>query len=160
MHRPKQKRKFSFDQYCALSFGNNFFGHIGPVFETDEDYQVAWLLHRDEVLTSNPGRRPAAWWQLEAPVGLKKPSYSGDETILLYERGLLTKDEIDQLMPFWREWYNKAQAPDYSYYASGGKWLDGDEARKARYRWAGMPTDIVKRFDADRAMVLPPGRPL
>ena len=89
MHRPKQKRKFSFDQYCALSFGNNFFGHIGPVFETDEDYQVAWLLHRDEVLTSNPGRRPAAWWQLEAPVGLEKPRASGAETILLFERGLL-----------------------------------------------------------------------
>src|SRR6516162_7199643 len=108
MQKLKQKRKLGYNEFCALTFGNNFFRYEGPIFATDEDYQVAWLLHRDELLTSNPGRRPAAWWQLEAPVGLKKPSYSGDETILLYERGLLAKDEIDQaLMPFWRKWYTE-----------------------------------------------------
>jgi hypothetical protein len=150
MQKLKQKRKLGYDEFCALTFGNNFFRHTGPVFETDEDYQVAWLLHRDELLTSNPGRRPAAWWQLEAPVGLEKPSHSGDETVLLFERGLLTKDEIAKLMPQWRVFYKEAQQPDFTF-RTGDGWIEGDKARREHYQWAGIPRAMVAQFDAESA---------
>jgi hypothetical protein len=149
MQKLKQKRKLSYNEFCALTFGNNFFRYEGPIFATDEDYQVAWLLHRDELLTSNPGRRPAAWWRLEAPVGLEKPRDSGDETILLFERGLLTKDEIAKLMAQWRAFYEEAQQPDFEHNTGDG-WLKGDEARREHYQWAGIPRAIVAQFDAER----------
>jgi hypothetical protein len=149
MQKLKQKRKLSYNEFCALAFGNHFFRYKDGVFATDEDFQVAWLLHRDELITSNPGRRPAAWWQLEAPVGLEKPRASGAETILLFERGLLTKDEIAKLMPQWRVFYEEAQQPDFTFHTGDG-WIEGAEARRQHYQWAGIPRAIVAQFDAER----------
>jgi hypothetical protein len=135
----KAKRALSYPHYCALAFGNDFFRFMGPVFPNETEYREAWQRHRDEMLAGNPGKRPAAWWQFDAPDGLERPGDSGEETILLYEHGLLSAAEIKILTPRWRRHW--------------------EEAVEAHREWAGVPREVWDRFDRERAATIIELRP-
>jgi hypothetical protein len=90
------------------------------------------------------GRRPEEWWEYESKV--PRPRDLGDAEILLYEMGELTEAEIAELMPRWRERYEQAHSPNFSY-CTGNSWLKGDAAKQALYRWAGIPPAIVRQWD-------------
>ncbi len=110
--------------------------------------QERWERHREQILAqTRAGRRPEEWWEYEAPFDY--PGYD-DETVALYRAGLLTEEELAELTPWWREQYDKATEPDFSYTVGPGKILKGEAARKAHYRWACIPPNIVKRWDAER----------
>ena len=82
---------------------------------------------------------------------------TGTETERLYDRGELSEAELAELMPGWRERYEQAQKPGFSY-CIGHKnpgdtfasWIEGLAAQKALYRWAGIPVAIIRRWDAER----------
>jgi hypothetical protein len=68
----------------------------------------------------------------------------------------LSEAELAQLMPRWREDYEKANEPRFGYCTGqlpgtySAHWVYGAEARHRFFRWAGIPREIVKRFDAER----------
>ena len=110
--------------------------------------QDRWERHRERMLASTrAGRRPLEWWAYEAP--FPYPGYD-NETVALYQAGILTKGELAELTPWWREQYDRAQCPDFHHTAGPDRILEGAEARKAHYRWACIPPEIVKRWDRER----------
>jgi hypothetical protein len=70
------------------------------------------------------------WWAYETEA--TRPTDSGDETIALYEMGELSEAEVAELMLQWRERYEQARAPNFSY-CTGDTWLKGDEAKQRLY---------------------------
>jgi hypothetical protein len=115
-----------------------------------------WERHRDLMMArAVAGRRPEEWWEYEAPI--PRPRDSEDEAPVLYEAGLLSAAEIAELMPRWREHYDKANKPDFCFCIGHAKpgdtfasWLEGAAARRAHYRWSGIPREIIKKWDAER----------
>ena len=100
------------------------------------------------------GHRPLAWWQYDAPEGLQ---YSYDtERSTLYEAGLLSSEEREQLLLEWRQEFTRALAPNFMYCAGlrpdggGALWLYGQAAREAHLQWADVPQSLVKRWTAER----------
>ena len=65
--------------------------------------------------------------------------------------GELSEDELAELMPRWREDYAKAQQPSFFYCKGQGQFLKGAAARREHYRWAGIPRDLIKQWNAERA---------
>jgi hypothetical protein len=131
-------------------------GCCGDEFDSDEERREAWERHRDELLAeSRAGTRPQAWWDYEASID--QPADSDLETPALYKAGLLSDTEIAELMPLWRKWYEQAQAPDFQYCIGTAKlgdtfasWIKGAAAKRAQYRWAGIPPAIIKQWNAER----------
>ena len=85
------------------------------------------------------------------------PRGLGDERIALFEMAELTETELAELIPEWRECYEKASEPGFAYCIGHAKpgdthatWLSGPAARRAQYRWAGIPRALVKKWDAGR----------
>jgi len=69
----------------------------------------------------------------------------------LYDMGELSDEELAELMPWWRRQYERAQQPDFHYCLGVNNWLKGAAARKALYKWAGIPRDIIRKWNAERA---------
>ena len=114
-----------------------------------------WLRHRETMMQlAYPGSRPHEWWQYQ-----KQMPRPEQETERLYDRGELSEAELAELMPGWRERYEQAQKPGFSY-CIGHKnpgdtfasWIEGLAAQKALYRWAGIPVAIIRRWDAERRL--------
>jgi hypothetical protein len=150
--RISKSRDLSLWQVWSLTVGDSAFP---GEFASDEDRRAAWERHRDELLAESGGRRPAAWWDYESPI--PRPADRDLETPALYEAGLLSDTEIAELMPWWREQYDKAQAPDFQYCIGTAKlgdtfasWIKGAAAKRAQYRWAGIPRAIIKQWNAER----------
>jgi hypothetical protein len=84
----------------------------------------------------------------------RQPLGVGDQHIALYEMGELSDAELAELMPRWREDYEKAHQPGFGYCvgqsAGVAKWLKGSAARRAHYRWVGIPREILRLWDAER----------
>jgi len=144
---PRKERKgaLTYAQYYALWFGNNFFHNLGPVFKNENEFRACWQKHRDKIIYKQPGRRPWAWWVYEGgPMGLRCPKGKdrAEETILLFEAGVLTRAEIETLMPQWREHWEKTLYPDFASLHDGGI--------KAYRKWAGVPLKVWIAFDAER----------
>jgi hypothetical protein len=93
------------------------------------------------------GRRPSEWWEYETEAA--RPRDLGDATIALFEMGELTEAEIAELMPQWRERWEQANAPGFSYCTGEMTWLKGEEAKQRLYRWAGIPPEVVRKWDAE-----------
>jgi hypothetical protein len=127
----------------------------------DEDRPISrerWSRWREKLLANcHPGKRPPEWWAYESPVP-RSPDFDLPESIQLYEIGELRPDEIEALLPLWRTHYDRAQAPGFSYCSGydtaqrSGVWLKGAAARRALYKWAGIPPDVVKRWDGERGL--------
>jgi hypothetical protein len=112
-----------------------------------------WRKHRETMMQlAHPGHRPREWWAYE-----KQKPVPRRETEWLYDHGELSKAELAELMPRWREHYERAEEPGYSH-CIGHKnpgdtfasWIKGPAAQKALYRWAGIPAAIIRQFDAER----------
>jgi hypothetical protein len=107
-----------------------------------------WLKHRDHIMASTrAGSRPEEWWTYEKQ--MPQPRDLGDERITLFEMAELTETELAELMPEWREEYERANEPNFSY-CTGHGWLRGEAAKRAQYRWAGIPRALIRKWDAAR----------
>src|SRR5262249_46508302 len=65
------------------------------------------------------------------------------------EMAELSETELAEVIAEWREEYEKANEPNFGY-CTGHGWLRGEAAKRARYRWAGIPPALVKKWDAER----------
>ena len=108
-----------------------------------------WRRHRDRMMEeTRAGSRPDEWWEYERK--MDPPRSLGEEHVALFEMGELSEEELAELMVHWRERYEKANEPGFSY-CTGNGWLTGEEAQRRMYCWAGIPPAIVKQWDAARA---------
>jgi hypothetical protein len=129
----------------SLELGEN---ERHPAFDSDEERRDAWAIHRDALLAGErPGRRPRAWWQYESPIPYPGPDH---ETVTLYEAGLMSDEEIAEITPWWREQFDRSFDEHFFHVLGPGRLLEGAAARKAHYRWARIPPEIVKRWTAER----------
>jgi hypothetical protein len=123
-----------------------------PPWESRPVELERWYRHRDRMMAAvGAGHRPIEWWKYETEA--TRPRDSGEATIALFEMGEFTEAELAELMPKWRERYEQANDPEYpnfSYLAAGGVRLTGLEAKQAFYRWAGIPPEVVRKWDAER----------
>src|SRR4051794_26432842 len=119
-----------------------------PAFASDAERRATWEYHREAMLADErPGRRPQAWWDYDAPIPW--PGYD-NETVALFAAGLLSDEELAELMPWWREQFERSFAPEFFHCLGPGRILEGVPARQAHYRWACIPPEIVKRWTAER----------
>jgi hypothetical protein len=129
-----------------------------PAFESEEARRAAWFYHRDRLMAAwaKHGKRPAAWWDYaeEAP---RRPRDHDYEEAALYEAGLLTETEVAELTKLWRERFEQAQRPGFSYCIGHAKpgdtfasWLEGEAAKKAHYKWSGIPKALLGRWVKER----------
>jgi len=115
-----------------------------------------WLKHKDWIMASTrAGSRPEEWWAYEKQ--MPRPRDLGDERITLFEMAELTETELAELIPEWRECYDKASKPGFAHCIGHAKpgdtyatWLTGEAAKRAEYRWAGIPPALVKKWEAER----------
>jgi hypothetical protein len=125
-------------------------------FAGEEARRAAWFHHRDRLLQHcSHGKRPAAWWDFECPI--RRPRDRDYEEAALFEVGLLAESEISELLARWRSEFERAQQPGFMYcigFARPGDrvatWLEGPPARKALYRWSGIPKALVREWMAQR----------
>jgi hypothetical protein len=152
LHR---RRGLSFDQLSSLHFGDDLSGC--PAFASDDERRAAWLRHRDPLMTRlRWGIRPDGWWCYECPIA-PQPTYEY-RAAALFEAGLLTEQEREQLLGRWRREFDRAQEPDDFSHCIGlakpgdtfASWLEGDAARQRHYEWAGIPKSLLRRWTAAR----------
>lgn len=105
-----------------------------------------WRKHRGVMLQwAYPGSRPREWWLYE-----KQMPRPDQEAAALLEMGELSAAELAELMPVWRERYERSWEPGFVYNAGARGWLEGAPARKAWYRLFGIPPAIVRQWNAER----------
>jgi hypothetical protein len=88
--------------------------HNGSLFASESELRAAWDRGRDVVmrLWAHSGKRPIAWWCLEAPdLGLAFPGYDRQPRYL-YEADMLEAAEKASLEQSWREAFDRGQAVD------------------------------------------------
>ena len=111
-----------------------------------------WERHRELLLArAGAGRRPPEWWAYESPVPCPCVFDGPRECRVLYEIGELSEEEIEALTPEWRRHYERSHEPLFGYCKGPGKWLEGPAARRALYKWAGIPREFIRKWDAERA---------
>ena len=127
-----------------------------PGFASEEERRAAWFNHRDELLQHcSGGQRPAGWWDYESPIPYPRDRAYAAAT--LYENGLLNESELAELMIHWRQAFERSQNPRFMFCLGFAKpsdpvasWLKGAAARKAHYRWAGIPRELLKEWMTQR----------
>ena len=120
-------------------------------FESEAERCAAWIKHRDYFMATcydHPGGRCAAWWDYESPI--RRPKDENYCAAALWEvDGLLDDEERSALEKMWREYFDQAQVPEFTYHTGHGR-LEGAKARAAYYRWSGIPRTLVKQWRAER----------
>ena len=93
-----------------------------------------WQRHRKQLMAwTMPGHRPQEWWLYER--GRERPDEN--ETAVLYAMGELRDRELAEVMAHWRDYHDRAD--DYE-----------AAERRAWLKWAGIPSEFVKKWDAKR----------
>ena len=118
-----------------------------PAFASEQERQAAWMHHRDRLLAECRHRRPLAWWAYESL--LPWPGLDHERSAL-YAAGVLAEEERRELEVEWRREFEKAQAPGFTFCAGPGRFLKGAPARRAHYRWADVPLELVKEWTTQR----------
>ena len=101
---------------CGLSFSElqELWLGVGPngsLFHDEAELRAAWERGRDVCMRiwASGGRRPQAWWYLEAPaLGLKWPGHDAERSCL-YTAGALTEAERAELEAEWRRDFDQAR---------------------------------------------------
>jgi hypothetical protein len=152
LHRP-HRLPLSHEAEMSLRYGDL---PERRAFAGAEERRAAWFAHRDELLLHcHAGKRPAGWWDYECPI--RRPRNHDYQEAALYEAGLLAESEVDELVATWRSAFERAQAPRFMFCvgfvksgATTATWLEGKAARRAHYRWAGIPRELLKRWTRER----------
>jgi hypothetical protein len=147
IRRPRRSSQLTWDKELDLWLGAGPRHNLTP-FATLEARRAAWEKHRDRFigkLPSSPGKRPAAWWDYDAPPGLRRP-HGGCEASILWQAGLLVGEEKAALEAEWRREFERAQTKGFMLCEGPGKVLTGPAARRAHYVWADIPTELIKRW--------------
>jgi hypothetical protein len=144
LRRPRRGR-LDGDQEMELWLGPS---HRGSAFHSEEERQSAWFRHRERLLEwlARHGRRPWGWWRYEAP--FKYPGRDLERS-RLFRANLLSDAERAMLLEDWRREFELAQQPDFCEVIGPGQILEGDEARRSRYRWADIPTELVTKWTTE-----------
>jgi hypothetical protein len=123
-------------------------GHRGSAFGSREELQAAWLMHRERLmqLWAKGGKRPAAWWEFEAPF----PRPFEHEASALYAADLLGEQERAELVSRWRREFERAQRPGFFYCGGPGCIFEGAIARRKHYRWADIPKSLLVQWTKER----------
>jgi hypothetical protein len=146
----------------SLSHGQHMFLLYGPADRWDDAFAdegevcAAWNQHRAQILSYyRNGRRPWGWWAFEAG-DLRFPGHDRERS-MLYEAGLLAEEERAELVAHWRARFVQAQQPGFMFcmgFARPGDktatWLKGAPARRAHYRWAGIPRSLLQEWRSQR----------
>jgi len=111
----------------------------GSLFRSREELREAWERNRGEVMAEwgCNGRRPAAWYEFEAPSDLHD-DYDRERS-QLYERGLLGIDEAARVEADWRADFDRAQTC-----------FRTDAERRRFYREIDLPDSLRKQWEAER----------
>jgi hypothetical protein len=108
-----------------------------------------WRRRRDQIMQHEAvfGKRPEEWWLYEHD--METPDNEG---AALYEMGNeLRPGELDYLMAFWREHFEKAMSSCCPVtFGEDGKPLQGLAAQGAWIEWAGIPKSLLARWRAER----------
>jgi hypothetical protein len=105
-----------------------------------------WMRYRDVMLKwCYPGNRPQEWFLYER--NMKVPPR---QTSWLFDHDVLSEAEIAELMPTWREQYDRSWEEGFVFNAGERGWLVGAAARKAWYHLHDIPDAIVKHWDRER----------
>jgi len=142
-HRPVDLLELTAAQMQELWLGAS---HNGSVFGSEGERREAWTRHRDRLmqLWGQHGRRPLAWWCFEAPDDLDYDYASEQST--LYEAGLLSEIEEAELVARWKYDFDRACRPGFFLCMGPGRFLEGEEAREAHYRWADIPAALIEQW--------------
>jgi hypothetical protein len=150
LHR---SRGLDFYTRQSLEYGDER-GH--EVFADDDARRAAWALYRDVFMSKVercPGWRPQAWWDYEAPIA--KPRDLEYHKAALWDAGLLSPQEIAVLEKDWRARFENAQRPDFQHCIGHDSkqhcavWAKGIQAKRAHYRWAGIPNALIEKWTAE-----------
>jgi hypothetical protein len=144
VNRPS-RGQLTFEQELELCLGPS---HRGSAFGSPAEVRIAWLKNRDRLLLmwSKNGKRPAAWWNFEAPF----PRPREREQSRLYEAGLLTEPERVELVAWWRQEFERAWDPHFFFCDGPGRFFEGAVARRKHYDWADIPRALVREWTARR----------
>jgi hypothetical protein len=121
--------------------------HRGSLFRDREALRAAWEENRAELMRQfgSHGRRPLAFYEFDWRHG-PRPPYETERSEL-WRRGLLTEPECVALE---REWYAEFVRCSARDFAIARPWpqglLTGAAARRAHYRWADIPAELIKRW--------------
>jgi hypothetical protein len=148
LQRPR-RLPLSHEQEMSLRFGELA---SRPGFASDDERREAWFHHRDRLLQHcSRGQRPAGWWAYESPVPY--PEDRNYAPAVLYEAGLLAETEVADLLAHWRKEFERAQEPGFTRcigFAKPGdavaSWIEGKAARRAHYRWVGIPIELLTEW--------------
>jgi hypothetical protein len=151
------RRGLSHDQEMSLWLGDHPYR---PAFGSEQQRRAAWVRHRDRLMAAwaKHGKRPAGWWDYESPVPYPRdPDY---DAATLFEAQLLADGERAELIAEWRYQFDRAQEPGFSFCIGHAKpsdtfasWLEGAAAKRAHYRWAGIPRSLLTQWTAERQTI-------
>ena len=143
--RHPHRSRLSPEQEMELWLGPS---HRGSAFGSREELEQAWLKHRDRLMTAwaKNGKRPAVWWELEAPF----PRPFEHEQSALYEANLLEPEERIELEHWWREQYLRAWGPHFFHCEGPGRIFEGPIARRKHYAWADVPKSLLVQWTKER----------
>lgn len=131
-----------------------------PYYRSDDERRAGWERHRDRLLDEcDDGGRPNAWWDYDSPI--PKPRDPEDARAALWEAKLLAPNEVAMLEARWREHFDRAQEPNFSYCAGhDGKrsalWLKGDTAKQAHDFSLSLPIGTSRTFLRPTPPLTPP----
>jgi hypothetical protein len=144
--RHPRRGRLNHAQDMVLQYGAD--ERWADAFHDESEHRDAWVRNRDRFLAwYRHGRRPAAWWQFEAP--FPYPGYDAEQQAL-YRAELLAPEERAELLAFWRREYERAHEPHFFFCQGPGRVLEGAKARRAQYAWAGIPRELLKEWTAQR----------
>jgi hypothetical protein len=94
------------------------------------------------------GHRPLEWWLYEKQ--RDPPAEYSNQPTVLYSMGELSEAEIESAMQGWRYYYAQAQDPEFFVCLGPGEFIEGAKARRFHYKWAGIPRELVRKWNAER----------
>jgi hypothetical protein len=113
--------------------------HIsGSKFASREELEAAWREHSAEVMMmTQPGHRPAAWWEFDAPKGLKFDDEH--ECSILWRANILGAEERRDVEEGWKAAFALAFARGYD-----------AKRRREHYALADVPRELLRAWLAER----------